>query len=484
MIFTIFIWVLALLIYMSSPKNKANKWCAINAAICSLGTFKEYYYDDLVPILQNQLQLGISYEMYTQIYSVMTAIVYHLALPTSLLFVFYFCGFEKRYSAQFNGFKIGIFLPSLVLLLIYSPLKMTWYQHNDRVFWIAFTVYNVGYGIFYTYLMLSSILRENNAQARKQKRLVAILLLPAVWFCLITTFIIHSLGIRELFKLWKGNTLILFGAILFYIVMAFREGIMGLRLRSENYRWNSDMHLINRNAQFTGHLLKNETAKIGWCLENLQNKYIQSGFPVPEEIEIIGRSVAHLQNYNQKACLYSGTVLLNEHQWLLKDILTQAVQLNRDYIGKSVVIDLDCKDEPYIYGDRTHLVEVLNNLIQNASDVIMADGAIDIKCYKEKKGPYYCIAVHDNGPGIRKEVMDRLFEPYFSTKKTDRNFGLGLSYCMNVIKKHNGYIDVKSSPDEGTTFFLHIPLKRITYSVDQKIQGTPLTQQEQTCQCK
>ncbi len=479
MIFTIFIWVLAMLIYLSSPKNKANRWCAINAVICSLGTLKEYYYDDLVPLLQKQFESGISYEVYTQIYSAMTAIVYHMALPTGLLFIFYFCGFDKRYPANFKWLKLGIFLPSLVLVLIYSPLKMPWYQHNDRVFWIAFSVYNVGFGIFYTYLMLTSIFRENNAQARKQKRLVAMLLLPAVWFCLITTFVIHSLGIRELFKLWKGNTYILFLAILFYIVMAFREGIMGLRLRSENYRWNSDMLLINKNAQFTGHLLKNETAKIGWCLENLQSKYQQGGLPVPEEIDIITRSVAHLQNFNQKACLYSGTVLLNEHQWFMKDILTQAVQLNRNNISKSVTIEVDCKDEPDIYCDRTHLVEVLNNLIQNASDAVRTEGAIDIKCYREKKRPYYCIAVHDSGPGIRKEVMDRLFEPYFTTKKTDSNFGLGLSYCMNVIKKHNGYIDVKSSSDEGTTFFLHIPLKRITYS-----ESVPLSQEERTCQCK
>lgn len=459
-----------MLIYLSSPKNKANKWCAINAVICSLGTLKEYYNDELVPLLQKQLESAVSIETYTQVYSVMTALVYHLALPTGLLFVFYFCGFDKRYPAFFKWLKLGIFLPSLLLVLIYSPLKMPWYQHNDRVFWVVFSVYNVGYGVFYTYLMLTSIYREHHAQARKQKRMVAILLLPAVWFSLITTFIIHSLGIRELFKLWKGNTVILLGAILFYIAMAFREGIMGLRLRSENYRWNSDMMLVNKNAQFTGHLLKNETAKIGWCLENLQKRYIQQGLPAPEEIEIIARSVAHLKNYNQKACLYSGTVLLNEQQWFLTDILSQAIELNRNNIGKSVEIEPDSRGEPYIYCDRTHLVEVLNNLIQNASDAVISGGTIDIKCYQEKKRPYYCIAVHDTGAGIRKEVMDRLFEPYFTTKKTDKNFGLGLSYCMNVMKKHNGYIDVKSNPNEGTTFFLHIPLKRMIYSADKRNQ--------------
>ena len=464
MIFTILIWILALLIYLSGPKNKANKSCAVNVLICSLGTLKEYYYFDLVPFLEKHFSLGVSPEIYTAVYSVMTAIVYHLALPTGLLFMFYFCSFDKRYPNHFKLLKPAVFLPSLILVFVYNPLKMAWYQHNDRVFWYVFTVYNVGYGIYYTYLMLSSIFSERNSQAKKQKRLVAILLLPALWFCLITTFIIHSLGISELFKIWKGNIIILGGAILFYIVMAFREGIMGLRLQSENYRWNSDLVLINKNAQFTGHLIKNETAKIEWCLKNLRNKYIQSSLPVPEEIEIIDKSITHLKNFNLKVSLYSGKIIMNEQEWPLKDILTHSVDLNRDYLRKSVILNVKCSDEISIYCDRAHITEVLNNLIQNAADAVMPQGIIDIICYQEKEKPYYCIAVHNNGPIIKKEIINRLFEPYFTTKKTEKNFGLGLSYCMNVIKKHNGDIAVESNPDNGTTFSLYIPLKRITYT--------------------
>ncbi len=462
MLFTIFIWILALLIYLSGPKNKANRWCAINAVVCSMGAFKEFYYFDMVPFLQKQLGERILPETYTAVYSVMTAIVYHLALPTGLLFIFHFCGFDKRYSRPYRWLRYGIFLPSLMLLFVYSPLKMTWYQHNDRIFWYAFSLYNVGYGVFYTFLMILGILREANVQARKQKRLIAILLLPAIWFCLTTIFIIHSLGIKELFKLWKGNTLILAGAILFYIVMAFREGIMGLRLRSENYRWNSDMYLINKNAQFTGHLIKNETAKIDWCLENLKTKCLDEGMPLPGELDIIARSVAHMQNFNQKVCLYSGDILLNEHQWNLKEVLTQAVELNKNFLSDTVTIQLECREDILIYCDRAHLVEVLNNLIQNAYDAFSGQGSITIRCYEERKKAGFCIAVHDNGPGMGKETLERLFEPYFTTKKTDKNFGLGLSYCRNVLKKHSGSITVKSPPGEGTTFILSIPIKRIT----------------------
>jgi signal transduction histidine kinase len=53
----------------------------------------------------------------------------------------------------------------------------------------------------------------------------------------------------------------------------------------------------------------------------------------------------------------------------------------------------------------------------------------------------------------------KLFDPYYTTKKTNAHFGLGLSYCANVLKKHGGYIDVKSEPRNGAEFILNFPMQ-------------------------
>ena len=298
MIFTAFLWILVIMIYLSNPNNKANKWCAINGIIFSLGTFKEYFYDEIVPFLI-RLEGHLSIETYTAVYSIMTAVLYYLALPSALVFVFYFCEFDMRINS-FKLLKISAFMPAIILAVIYNPMQIRYYQLNDKVFWYIMTIFNVGYGILYTVLMLSSLIKEKNVQARKQKRLVAILILPALWFWLVTIFIIHSLGIKELFKLWRGNTFIIGLAILFYVAMAFREGMMGIRLRSEKYKWNADMFMINKRMQYSNHLLKNEISKIEWCINNIRKKYANQSLPVTDEVEIISRSLEYIKSFSKK----------------------------------------------------------------------------------------------------------------------------------------------------------------------------------------
>lgn len=471
MIFTLFLWLLAALIYLSDRNNKANIWCAVNGVVFSLGTLKEYYYFDLVPRLTEQYGLSISLEFHTAVYSFMTAVLYYFALPTALFFVFYFCGYDHRLGRHFRWVQAGILLLALSQFLIYHPLQFSQYQRNDRIFWYVVTLYNVGYGILYTVLMLTTIVRETNTEARRQKRLVAILILPSLWFWLITIFVIHSLGIKELFKLWQGNTYIIAASLLFYIVMAFREGIMGIRLRRETYRWNTDIQMINKSAQYMGHLLKNETAKIGWCLASLRKKLSENQQPLPEEIEIIERSIDHLKNYNQKTRSYTDRMVLNQQKWLLDDLLTDSVRLTRYLFGEKITLHIIGSEHKkwMLYCDKTHMIEVLNNLIQNAVDAIPEQGCIEISCFQDKVKPYFGISVHDNGTGIRQESMAQLFEPYYTTKKNGTHFGLGLSYCKNVIKKHDGYIDVKSRPESGTTFTVYIPSRRISQMPEKEI---------------
>ena len=463
MIFTVCLWVLVGMIYFSNRRNKANIWCAINGFVFSLGAFKEVYYDHLVPyLLAEGFPLGL--EAHTTLYSLMTATLYFFALPTALVFVFFFCGFDQRIGTHFRWLKISVFIPCLCLMLIYNPLNIRYYQLNDRVFWYVLTAFNVGYGIIYTVLMLSSFLGERNTQARNQKRRVAILILPALWYWLITIFIIHSLNIKSLFELWQGNAYIIGTAILFYIVMAFREGMMGIRLRGESYQWNTDMHMINKSMQFTGHLLKNELAKMDWCVDHLRKKHLVEHQPLPDEIEIISRSLVHIQSLTQKTMLYSGPITLKEEKWPLRDIIKESLDMVGVFLGDQVSIKVDGSEGWVLYGDKSHLIEVFNNLLQNAADAVNHRGEIEIDCYKDRKKPYFAIAIHDNGEGIARENIQSIFEPYFTTKNTDKNYGLGLSYCMNVIRKHNGYIEVRSGPNMGTTFTLFIPSKRITFA--------------------
>ncbi len=70
------------------------------------------------------------------------------------------------------------------------------------------------------------------------------------------------------------------------------------------------------------------------------------------------------------------------------------------------------------------------------------------------------IEVEDTGKGIAQENLNRIFEPFFTTKPIGKGTGLGLSLSFNIIEKHNGHIDVKSAPGEGTCFRITLPVSQ------------------------
>jgi two-component system cell cycle sensor histidine kinase/response regulator CckA len=125
-----------------------------------------------------------------------------------------------------------------------------------------------------------------------------------------------------------------------------------------------------------------------------------------------------------------------------------------------------------VSGSSIHVRKVLMNLISNASEAIKGSGNITIstmnryldmplKVHDEvKRGEYVVLSVSDNGLGIPSEDLDRVFEPFYSKKVMGRSgTGLGLTVVWNVVKEHDGYINVEST-ESGTTFDLYFPITR------------------------
>ena len=74
------------------------------------------------------------------------------------------------------------------------------------------------------------------------------------------------------------------------------------------------------------------------------------------------------------------------------------------------------------------------------------------------------IKVSDNGNGIPQKVLDKIFQPFFTTKPTGQGTGLGLSLSYDIVKAHGGEIKVKTKEDEGTEFTIQLPLSKVTES--------------------
>ena len=114
-----------------------------------------------------------------------------------------------------------------------------------------------------------------------------------------------------------------------------------------------------------------------------------------------------------------------------------------------------------IHGDPTQLQQVLLNLFNNAMDAILeqhgTSGGKLVVNTGAKENKTVEIVIKDNGCGISPENLNKIFSPFFTTKSPGKGTGLGLSVSYGIIKDHAGDIDVKSSPNQGTTFRITLP---------------------------
>jgi len=124
-----------------------------------------------------------------------------------------------------------------------------------------------------------------------------------------------------------------------------------------------------------------------------------------------------------------------------------------------------------IVGDATQIQQVLMNLCVNARDAMPEGGTLSIEArnvifsesdarrnIEAEPGPYVRIEVQDTGIGMPDDVVDKIFEPFFSTKEEGEGTGLGLSTAYSIIQSHDGFLDVESEEGVGTTFWMYLPV--------------------------
>ncbi len=124
---------------------------------------------------------------------------------------------------------------------------------------------------------------------------------------------------------------------------------------------------------------------------------------------------------------------------------TKQIQVNKAY-----------GDLTDIYCQEGRISQVMLNVLDNAIYAIEENGKIDIRSWTE--GPYLFVSIKDNGIGMDEETLQRIFDPFFTSKEVGKGTGLGLSISYGIIKEHKGEIIVSSTLGQGTEFQLKLPV--------------------------
>ena len=469
MVNLIYITILAFfifLVYISGKNNHTNLWCVCAGLLLSLGVIKELFFYNAAPYLE--LHFDLSSQTAADIYSILTWILYTFAMSACVIFAMNFAGIPTSRPAIYRGFQLTSVLCILFFSIRFTPLEFRVHQMEDPQFWHFFSTYNLILGTLFTFIIMNAILREKDPAARKQKTLIAIIILPPLLYWLFTIFIIHPLMLTKYFKLWQGNVFILAACVILYLYIASRGGLMGLKLNIENFTWDSGSEFTNRNTELTVHMLKNYVVKLNWCITNLKQHFPDDSKTFPPEFEIMERAVFGIQNYCDRIKKYSQQLAIVE-SWIP---VTKLYPFDSaDSLTKGNTLSCHLNPEIYLFCDPLLLHEVFHNLLSNAVDAIQATGntgEILIMDYIDTQRHKYQITVQDTGIGLKKEQLEHIFEPYYTTKNTETNFGLGLPYCMKIMRKHAGNIEADTILHGGSRFTLSFPLKRICKKGDRR----------------
>lgn len=181
--------------------------------------------------------------------------------------------------------------------------------------------------------------------------------------------------------------------------------------------------------------------------ERIKDKAIEQ---IEKSVDKSGAIINSLLNFSRASSKNGETIDVEEHIWSL-------IQLNYNILKKkNIDLEVICDDEVRTYLAVESLDMILINLISNATDAMSENGSLIIRVTRYQET--FEIDVEDTGTGIEEDILQDIFNPFFTTKGNKKGNGLGLYIVYNEVNKLNGEIEVESKVGEGTKFKLTLPL--------------------------
>jgi signal transduction histidine kinase len=214
---------------------------------------------------------------------------------------------------------------------------------------------------------------------------------------------------------------------------------------------------LGRLVAGIAHEINNPLAIIAYAMELLRRE----GELLPFQTEMADKIELEVERLK---ALTSGLLALSStregHRRLvaLNDLVDEVLYLVRfDLQRQGVQLETEFAELPLISADTGKLKQVVINLVTNAAQAIAGAGTVTLRTLRLAEGAVE-LSVSDTGPGIAENLHESIFAPFFTTKPEGEGTGLGLYLCRNIVREHGGEILLESSPGNGATFRVQLPV--------------------------
>jgi signal transduction histidine kinase len=213
---------------------------------------------------------------------------------------------------------------------------------------------------------------------------------------------------------------------------------------------------------------------------DLIRQHVEPDAPVAARVDAIETAVERASELCRQLLTYAGRGSAERAAVDLRKLTEEIARLLEAALPKTVALTLELDAEPtVVLGDTTQLRQLVMNLVVNAGEAIGAErrGRVIVRTRQEAAptgddgreelswshpeagpGPFVVVDVEDDGPGMDHATLERIFEPFYSTKAMGR--GLGMATVLGVVSAHRGSITVRTAPGRGARFVVRLPASR------------------------
>ncbi len=361
--------------------------------------------------------------------------------------------------------KYYIYLSSLVPILalfLIDPIGQTYANYllykktNYSIFIFIFSV-AAAYILFGIILLLGNIIKGKNITKKKDNLKLAIIWIPTASCVLISGYFFPLISPVVICDIQLYISIFLLTALLILLSI---YGFYGTKFKIEKYYYENTQKTVNLSTSIINHTIKNELQKLAACSEVIRTNKDPNN--LDDTAQIISNSARHLSAMINRIQTQLTEIALIKRNIELNTVINGSLEMLQPFLrNKNIKVIKNFNSETHINGDETHLKEVFINIFNNAMEAMNDGDQLIIDGLKKKKE--IIISITDTGKGISSADLPHVFDLFFTTKRKG-NYGLGLCYCYNVIKKHGGNIKIQSKENSGTTVTINLPLIN-TYNI-------------------
>jgi two-component system, cell cycle sensor histidine kinase and response regulator CckA len=251
-------------------------------------------------------------------------------------------------------------------------------------------------------------------------------------------------------------------------VIEYVRDITDRKRLEEQLRQSHKMEAVGQLAGGIAHDFNNLLTCIAGFSELLDDQLPENS-PLRKDVEQIQKASAQASALTRQLLAFSRRQVLQPKVLSLNVVITEMEKMLRRLIGEDIELVTELEPElSRVKVDRGQIEQVILNLIVNARDAMPNGGKLTIRTemavlephdvkviHEARPGCFVCLSVTDTGIGMDRTTLERIFEPFFTTK--EKGTGLGLATVYGIAKQHDGWINVYSQSNEGSTFTVYLP---------------------------